>query len=98
MVFTVIPLLTEFADDLCDNVAEQIKNGVADHAIFMMPLAPEGIPAIDKAKVFCEKFAIIKEKLNERGVSCGVLVQSTIGHSYYKNKIDIILQFTGKAV
>ena len=94
MVLTVIPLLTEFADDLCDNVADQIKRGVADHAVFMMPLAPEGIPAVDKAAALCEKYALLKAKLHDRGVDCGVLIQSTIGHSYYRNKIFSFARYT----
>ena len=76
-LYTIMPLDTEHVDEICEDIRWQYENGVADCALFMIKLVPEGDPVIDKAAIECEKYARFREKLESMGFSCGVLVQCT---------------------
>ena len=90
-LYTIMPLDTEHVDEICEDIRWQYENGVADCALFMIKLVPEGDPVIDKAAIECEKYARFREKLESMGLSCGVLVQCTIGHGYALNQHRIAL-------
>lgn len=81
-VFTIMSLNTEYLDEICQDIKEQVECGVASCALFSMTLVPEGNPPANKAKIMCEKYMLFKEKLDKMGVPNGVLVQATIGHGY----------------
>ena len=81
-LYSIMPLNVDHADELCDDVERQYRDGVATEALFSMTLTPEGNPVIDKAAILCEKYRVIKDKLARRGLRCGALVQATIGHGY----------------
>ncbi|MBQ7051143.1 MAG: hypothetical protein IJN87_11015 [Firmicutes bacterium] len=87
-LYTIMPLDTEHVDEICEDIRWQYENGVADCALFMIKLVPEGDPVIDKAAIECEKYARFREKLESMGLSCGVLVQCTIGHGYALNQLS----------
>ena len=80
--YTIMPLDEKHIEEICADVSRQYRDGIADCALFMMTLVPEGNPVIDKAKILCEKYALFREKLESMGISCGILVQATIGHGY----------------
>ena len=79
-LFTMMPLMKDHIDEMCDNIADQYARGIANEALFIMTLQPEGDPASDKAAEYCKTYDIYAEKLKSRGLKCGILAQSTIGH------------------
>ena len=87
-LYTIMPLDTEHVDEICEDIRWQYENGVADCALFMIKLVPEGDPVIDKATIECEKYARFREKLATMGLNCGILVQCTIGHGYALNQLS----------
>lgn len=93
--YTIIPLDIEHVDEICEDIKFQYKNGIADCALFSMPLVPEGNPTIDKATEFCEKYDLFSNKLAEMGLVCGILAQSTIGHGYALDEMFSFTQYEG---
>ena len=87
-LYTIMPLDTEHVDEICEDIRWQYENGVADCALFMIKLVPEGDPVIDKAAIEVEKYARFREKLADMGLGCGILVQCTIGHGYALNQMN----------
>lgn len=87
-LYTIMPLDIEHVNEICEDIRWQYENGVADCALFMIKLVPEGDPVIDKAAIECEKYALFRKKLADMGLTCGVLVQCTIGHGYALNQMN----------
>lgn len=85
-LYSIMPLDVAHIDEICEDIQWQYENGVADCALFMVKLVPEGIPTIDKATMQCEKYALFRNRLAQRGLSCGILIQCTIGHGYALNQ------------
>ena len=81
-LYSIMPLVTDHVKEICDDIERQYKDGIATEALFKMTLTPEGNPAVNKAKLLCEKFDLFKEELDKRGLRAGILVQATIGHGY----------------
>lgn len=79
-LYSIMPLLEGRVREICDNIEEQYRDGVANEALFIMSLHPEGDPTSDKASLLCEKYDAYAKELATRGLSCGILAQSTIGH------------------
>lgn len=79
-LYTMMPLMKDHIDEMCDNIADQYARGIANEALFIMNLQPEGVPTADKAADYCKTYDIYKEKLSARGLKCGILAQATIGH------------------
>ena len=79
-LYSIMPLNLAHVDEICNDIERQYKDGIATEALFFVPLTPEGDPVIDKAKIAGEKFKVFSDKLAERGLKCGILVQATIGH------------------
>lgn len=69
-------------EETCQDIRRQYEDGVASMALVMMTLVPEGIPPIDKAGIYCEKYDRIRNRLSEMGLECGILVQASIGHGW----------------
>lgn len=78
--YTMMPLMKTHIDEMVDNIADQYERGIANEALFIMNLQPEGDPVADKAADFCNTYDIYAEKLASRGLKCGILAQATIGH------------------
>ncbi len=78
--YSIMPLDTEHIEEICTDVERQYRDKISDCVLFMMKIVPEGIPVIDKAKMQCEKYRVFRDKLAEKGIECGILVQCTIGH------------------
>ena len=81
-LYSIMPLFTDHVKEICDDIERQYRDGIATEALFKMTLTPEGDPAVNKAKLLCEKYDLFKEELEKRGLRAGILVQATIGHGY----------------
>lgn len=81
-LYSIMPLDTVHLEEICQDVRHQYENGTATCALFMMTLVPEGDPPVDKVGVLCAKFDLFRDRLAEMGLTCGVLVQATIGHGW----------------
>ena len=51
-------------------------------ALAVMTLVPEGNPPIDKAAILGQKYDRVRDRLHEMGLTCGILVQASIGHGW----------------
>lgn len=80
--YSIMPMFPEHADAICADIRRQRDEGIAEIPLFMCKLVPEGIPAVDKASAFMKQYDIFAEKLAAMGISCGVLVQCSLGHGY----------------
>ncbi len=80
--YSIMPLDVAHIDEICNDIKEQYENGVASCALFKMTLVPEGNPPSDKATLLCKKYMLFKEKLASMGLSCGILVQASVGHGW----------------
>ena len=78
--YSMMPLLEGYVNEICDNIEAQYRDNVADEALFIMSLHPEGNPTSDKPTALCKKYDRYAKELASRGLSCGILAQSTIGH------------------
>lgn len=85
-LYTIMALDTEHIDQICEDIKMQVENGIATCALFNMKLVPEGNPVVDKARNFCEKYKLFKEKLDRMGIKNGALVQASIGHGWRLSK------------
>ena len=85
-LYSIIPLDVEHLEEICEDIKCQYQNGVADCALFMMQLVPEGNPAIDKAAIESEKYDLFRDRLASMGLECGILVQCSLGHGYPLNE------------
>lgn len=81
-LYTIMPLDTAHLEEICEDIRFQYENGTATCALFMMTLVPEGDPPVDKVGVLCAKFDRFRDRLAEMGLTCGVLVQATMGHGW----------------
>lgn len=81
-LYSIMPLNDDHIVEICDDIERQYKDGIATEALFNLPIPPEGNPIIDKARIGAEKLIQFRDELNRRGLSCGILVQATIGHGY----------------
>lgn len=77
----VVPLSDNY-DEVTEDIVKLCRSGVMDSVAFIFSLHPEGNPVFDKVKFFAEKFTVYQEKLKKYGVSCGILLQSTMGHGW----------------
>ena len=93
--FSIMTLDEEHIDEVCEDIAYQVQNGIATMPLFMMTLTPEGDPVIDKAELCCRKYEKYKKKLDERGVPSGVLIQATIGHGWKLNQYAPFQRYVG---
>ena len=80
--YSIMPLNTDHLEEICQDIKHQYENGIASCALFCMTLVPEGDPPADKVGLLCEKYAKFRDRLKEMGLSCGVLVQASVGHGW----------------
>ena len=52
--YSIIPLLTEHADEICEDIKLQYETGVSSCPLFSCTLVPEGNPPKDKATELCD--------------------------------------------
>ena len=81
-----VETLDEHLEEVAQDIREQYEKGIADCALVCMTLTPEADPPIGKAAIYCEQYDKLRDRLAEMNLSCGVLVQATIGHGYVLNQ------------
>ena len=92
-LYSIMPLDLEHMDEICADIEQQYKTGVATCALFMCKLVPEGTPLINKAEIFAQQFKPFQKRLQEKGLNCGILVQCTIGHGYPLNEDSALTHY-----
>ena len=85
MIYSIIPLLPDHADEIVADIAAQHAGGVADCFLFCMTLAPKGTPPMDLVSGLCQRYRRQKAALDRLRIPNGVLIQASIGHEYYQN-------------
>jgi len=95
-LYSIVPLDTvdEHLEDVCQDIRQQYETGVSNMALAMMTLVPEGNPPIDKAAILCEKFDMVRDRLAEMNLKCGILVQASIGHGWVLNHMFPFQRYT----
>ncbi len=78
--YSVIPLLADKLDELCNDVERQVRERVATVPLFEMELVPVGTPPRKEAEYLCETYDLFRERLTKRGIQTGILVQASLGH------------------
>lgn len=81
-LYSIMPLDIEHIDEICEDILNQYKNGIANYPLFEMTLVPEGNPVVNKAEILCAQYRLFKQRLDAMGIPNGVLVQATIGHGW----------------
>ena len=92
-LYSIMPLDMEHMEEICADIEQQYKTGVATCALFMCKLVPEGTPLINKAEIFAQQFKPFQKRLQEKGLNCGILVQCTIGHGYPLNEDSALTHY-----
>lgn len=90
-----MPLDIEHVEGFCKDVEGQVRDGVCSMPLFCMTLTPEGIPAIDKAKLLSERYREYKKRLLAKGIPSGALIQASIGHGWKLNQPSKFQKYTG---
>lgn len=96
-LYSVMPLDENHIDEICEDIKNQYKSGIANFPVFCMTLMPEGNPPVNKAKNLCEKYIKFKSKLDSEKIPSGVLVQASIGHGWVlgeESEFQKLVQFT----
>lgn len=92
-LYSIMALDTDHVEEICNDISRQYETGVADCALFMFKLVPEGDPLINKAKIQGEKYKIFKKRLDEMGLKSGILVQCTIGHGWTLDEPNKLVKY-----
>ena len=93
--FNIVPLETENLQIICDDIEKMVKDEIITIPLFNMTLVPEGTPPADKATDLTNRFMLFQEELKKRGISGGVLLQSTLGHGYKLNEPNPFQHYIG---
>lgn len=80
--YSIVEAEPSHLEEICRDLLYQQENGISTCPMFFFAAVPEGVPAVDKASAFVERFLPFKRRLAELGVPSGILVQCTIGHGY----------------
>lgn len=80
--YSVTPLKEDHFEERCKDIVELVKTNVISMPLFCMTLVPEGNPVIDKVGKMVKIYARYRDELEKSGVSCGILVQASLGHGY----------------
>lgn len=80
--YSIMDLDLNHIDEICADIKRQYEEGISDCVLFEMTLVPEGNPPSDKVGILCKKFKIFQERLAKENLTCGVLVQASVGHGW----------------
>jgi len=96
-LYSIMPLdyTDEHLEEVCQDIRGQYESGAANCALMMMTLVPEGDPPIDKARIYCEQYDRVRDRLGEMGLECGILAQATIGHGWKLNRMFPFQPYVG---
>lgn len=93
--FSIMRFCDGHVDEICEDIKQQVEQGITTMPLFSLTLVPEGKTPSDKAAAFCEKYDIYKEKLDKMGIPSGVLVQASIGHGWLLGEMFPYQQYVG---
>lgn len=83
IMLNIAPMLPGRVAEITDDIAAMADAEIITHNAFMMTLTPEGKPVTDKAAVLAERYQQYQTLLKSKsGVSCGILLQATLGHGW----------------
>lgn len=95
-LYSIMPMFEDHIEEICEDAARQIRDGIATEVLFKMTLTPEGNPEpIDKASILAKAYRPFKERLNKLGYNAGILVQATMGHGYALTNKSPFTRFIG---
>lgn len=80
--YSVTPLKEDHFEERCEDIVSLVKSGAVYMPMFSMTLVPEGNPVWDKVGALVPLYARYRDALAAEGVSCGILVQASLGHAY----------------
>ena len=61
--YSIMPMLTDHVVEICNDIEAQYRDGVAEEALFIFRLQPEGNPTTDKALIFCKQYELFAKEL-----------------------------------
>ncbi len=93
--FSIMRFSDGHVDEICEDIKQQVQQGITTMPLFSVTLVPEGKEPSDKAAAFCEKYDVYKEKLDKLGIPNGVLVQASIGHGWLLGEMFPYQQYVG---
>lgn len=85
-MYTIMALDLEHINEICNDIKYQYEIGIANLALFLFKIVPEGNPIIDKVSDLADAYIKFRDRLAEMGLKCGILVQCTIGHGWQLNE------------
>ncbi len=80
--YGITPLEENNFEQRCEDIIEQVKNGVITMPLMLMVLVPEGNPVWDKATKMAALYRRYSQALAKENVKCGILIQASLGHGY----------------
>lgn len=80
--YSITPLSENEFEARADDIIRQVKRKAFLMPLFSMTLTPEGVPVWDKVGKMTKLYARYRDRLQASGVSCGILVQASLGHEY----------------
>ncbi len=77
---SIMPLMREHVEEICEDIIDQQRRGISNVAMFMMKFNPDGTPPVNRAEKQCRLYDEYRSRLDRAGAKHGVLVQATLGH------------------
>ena len=78
--YSVMPLLPDKLEVLTDDIERQVRERICTMPLLEMVLVPVGTPPREEAEYRCTVFDTFRDRLAERGIPSGILVQASLGH------------------
>jgi len=91
-----MPLFADHVEELCQDIKQQIEQGITTLPLFCMTLVPEGNPPVDKVSELCRIYDMYRDRLAQMGLECGILVQASVGHGYPLNAMFPFQRYVGR--
>ena len=83
--YSIMMADTAHAEEICSDIVNQYKSGIADCVLFEFTLNPEGTPPVNKAAICGKSYDLFRDLLAAKGAKCGILIQASIGHGWKIN-------------
>jgi len=94
--YSIMPLFADHVEELCQDIKQQIEQGITTLPLFCMTLVPEGNPPVDKVSELCRIYDMYRDRLAQMGLECGILVQASVGHGYPLNAMFPFQRYVGR--
>ncbi len=80
--YGITPLKEDHFEERLADIIRQVQDGVISMPLFMFVLVPEGTPVWDKVTPMTALYTKYRQRLEEKGIPSGVLIQASLGHGY----------------